>query len=43
MLLKIKLLFRACMLNDINQNIEIDYLKKCVKNIEEDIEWKQGV
>lgn len=42
MLLKTKLLFRACMLNDINQNIEIDYLKQCVKDIEENIEWKKG-
>lgn len=42
MLLKIKLLFRTCMLNDINQNIETDNLKKCVKNIEGDIKWKKG-
>lgn len=42
MLLKIKLLFRTHMLNDIKQNIEIDYLKKCVKNIEKNIERKKG-
>ncbi len=42
MLLKIKLLFRTSMLNDINQNIEIDNLKKCIKDIEENIELKNG-
>ena len=42
MLLKIKLLFRTRMLNDIKQNIEIDCLKKCVKDIEKNIERKKG-
>lgn len=39
---EIKLLFRTSMLNDINQNIEIDNLKKCIKDIEENIELKNG-
>ena len=43
MLLKIKLLFRVFMLKDINQTIEIDNLQKCIKNIEENINWKKGV
>lgn len=43
MLLKIKLLFRVFMLKDINQAIEIDNLQKCIKKIEENINWKKGV
>lgn len=43
MLLKIKLLFRVFILKDNKQTIEIDNLKKCVKSIEEDIEWKKRV
>lgn len=43
MLLKIKLLFRVFMLKDINQTIEINNLQKCIKNIEENINWKKGV
>ncbi len=43
MLLKIKLLFRVFMLKDINQAIEIDNLQKCIKEIEENINWKKGV
>lgn len=42
MLLKIKLLFRAFMLKDINQTIESDDLQKSIKKIEENIDWKKG-
>ena len=40
MLLKIKLVFRAFILNDINQTIENDNLKKCVSEIEKYIKRK---
>ena len=43
MLLKIKLLFRISMLKDINQNVEIDYLEECIKDIEANIQLKNGV
>ena len=42
MLLKIKLLFRVFILKDINQTIEVDNLQKCIKEIEEKINWKKG-
>ena len=41
MLLKIKLLFRVFILNDINQTIEIDNLKKCVNEIEKYIKRRK--
>lgn len=41
MLLKIRLLFRVFILKDIKQDIEIDNLAECVKDIEEKIEWKK--
>lgn len=41
MLLKIKLLFRVFVLNDINQIIEIDNLKECIKDIEKYIEKRR--